>query len=181
MRPEKPIAYQTTDGDWLCPTCWYDAATVSATPYYREQFADPVRTVCRDCEEPLVVPKTSKAESCVFCDIVAGREPAQWVLQPDTWPDAVAFMPLNPVVEGHTLIVPKVHVRDFAEDPDVFAATARRAAELMRFTPRAMDVLTTRGEEAGQEIMHLHLHLIPREEGDGIRLLTRKKGGKFHG
>lgn len=182
MRPEKPVAYQTMDGDWLCPACWYDAATVSATPYYREQFADPGRTVCRDCDEPLAVPEVSKAESCVFCDIVSGREPAEWVLRPDTWPDAVAFFPLNPVTEGHTLIVPKVHVKDFAEDPEVFAMTARRAAELMRFTPRAMNVITSRGREATQSVFHLHLHLVPREKNDGLALPWYSgKGGKFHG
>lgn len=115
---------------------------------------------------------------CVFCEIVAGRSPAEWILSPDTWPDVVAFVPLEPVAEGHCLIVPKRHVQDFAADPEVFAATARRAAELMRWTARPMNVLTNRGREAGQHIMHLHLHLIPRGDGDGIRLLANRKGKK---
>ncbi|MFE0472409.1 HIT family protein [Streptomyces sp. NPDC058947] len=106
----------------------------------------------------------------MFCDIIAGREPVQWILQPDHWPDAVAFIPLNPVVEGHTLIVPKVHVRDFAESPEVFAATSLRAAELMQFTPRAMNVITSRGKAATQSIFHLHLHLVPRQDNDGLAL-----------
>lgn len=107
---------------------------------------------------------------CPFCEIIAGRAPAEWVVSPDYWPDAVAFFPLLPVTEGHTLIVPKEHVRDFADDPEIFAATARRAAELMRWTPRPMNVITSRGREASQSVFHLHLHLIPRAENDGLAL-----------
>jgi histidine triad (HIT) family protein len=107
---------------------------------------------------------------CVFCEIVAGRAEANWVVAPDEWADAVAFVPLNPVVEGHTLIVPKVHVQDFATDPDVSAATMRRAAELMRWTDQPMNVITSRGREATQSVFHLHLHLVPRAENDGLAL-----------
>lgn len=107
---------------------------------------------------------------CPFCEIIAGRAPAEWILQPDYWPDAVAFVPLNPVTEGHCLVVPKVHVPDFASSPEVFAATAQRAAELMRWTPRPMNVITSRGRPATQTVFHLHLHLVPRVEGDGLAL-----------
>lgn len=111
-----------------------------------------------------------RVDGCVFCDIVAGRVPAEWVVPPDRWPDAVAFSPLNPVTPGHVLVVPKVHVRDFAEDPEVYAATSLRAAELMRFTPRAMNVITSRGRAATQSVFHLHVHLVPREVNDGLAL-----------
>lgn len=118
----------------------------------------------------------STGEKCPFCDIIAGRAPADWILMPDYWPDAVAFLSNRPVAEGHTLVVPKLHVRDFASDPEVTAIVARRAAELVRFTSRPMAYLSLQGEEAGQEVMHLHLHLIPREAGDGLRILSRRGG-----
>lgn len=118
----------------------------------------------------------SAGEECPFCDIIAGRAEADWVLMPDYWPDAVAFLSNRPVAEGHTLIVPKVHVRDFASDADTTATVARRAAELMGFTQRPMAYLSLQGKEAGQEVMHFHLHLIPREAGDGLRILSRKNG-----
>lgn len=172
MKPGKPVIYRTLDGDWLCPTCRWDLNR-QANPFYRADLGAETQ-MCQGCDEAIRIEQAPPSEPCVFCDIVAGDAPVEWVLRPDFWPDAVAFIPLDPVAEGHCLIVPKVHVRDFAEDPKVFAATARRAAELMRFTPRAMNVLTTRGKVAGQEVMHLHLHLIPREHEDGIRLLTRK-------
>ncbi|MEU3447219.1 HIT domain-containing protein [Streptomyces thermolilacinus] len=110
------------------------------------------------------------ADHCPFCEIVAGRAPAEWVVSPDQWPDASAFVPLNPVVEGHILVVPKAHVPDFAADPDVSATTMRRAAELMRWTPRPMNLITSRGREATQSVFHLHLHLVPRAENDGLAL-----------
>lgn len=104
---------------------------------------------------------------CPFCDINTGREPATFVHE---WSDAFAIVPLNPVVDGHTLVIPKTHVADFAADPEVFAATAKRAAELMRWTPRPMNVITSRGAAATQSVWHLHLHLVPRAANDGLAL-----------
>jgi histidine triad (HIT) family protein len=107
---------------------------------------------------------------CPFCEIVAGRAPAEWVVGRDHWPDAVAFVPLDPVTEGHVLIVPKTHVADFTSDPAVSAATVRRAAELASGSPRPMNLITSRGREASQTVFHLHLHVVPRTEGDGLAL-----------
>lgn len=107
---------------------------------------------------------------CVFCRIVSGHEPAEWVVDPDHWPDAVAFRPLGPVTEGHVLVVPKDHVADFAEEPEVYAAVSRRAAQLMRYSPRPMNVITSRGREATQSVFHLHVHLVPRAKDDGLAL-----------
>jgi histidine triad (HIT) family protein len=86
------------------------------------------------------------------------------------WPDALAFTPLNQVVLGHTLVVPRVHVTDFADDPEVSALTMRRAAELMQWSSRPVNLITSRGREATQSVFHLHLHLVPRAENDGLAL-----------
>lgn len=109
-------------------------------------------------------------EDCPFCEIVAGRAHAHWLVLRDTWPDVIAIRPLNPVVPDHALIVPKVHVPHFAADPEVSAATMRRAAELMRWSPRPMNLITSLGREATQTVEHLHLHLVPRAAGDGLAL-----------
>lgn len=110
---------------------------------------------------------TSSEPPCPFCEIVAGRAPADAITE---WPDAIAFRSLNPVTDDHILVVPRKHVPDFAFDPDVTAATMRRAAQLMRWTPRHMNVITSRGSAATQTVYHLHLHLVPRTEGDGLAL-----------
>lgn len=161
----EPVAYVVL-GSYVHPKC-SNIPIRNRQPVYAHEL--PPIVFCRGCEDQIL------PEPCVFCEIIAGRAPVEWILARDTWHDAVAFVPLNPVTEGHCLIAPKRHVKDFAADPETFASTARRAAELMRWTDRPMNLLSTRGRDAGQEVMHLHLHLIPREADDGIRLLTRKK------
>lgn len=165
VNPPEPVAYIVL-GSYVHPEC-SNVAKFSRHPVYAKDL--PPIVFCRGCEDQIL------PEPCVFCEIIAGRTPVEWIVQRDYWHDAVAFVPLNPVTGGHCLIVPKRHVRDFAADPETFADTARRAAELMQWTDRPMNVLTTKGQEAGQEINHLHLHLVPRKAGDGIRLLTKRK------
>jgi histidine triad (HIT) family protein len=101
---------------------------------------------------------------CVFCRIVAGTDPATMVAW---WPDAVAFLPLNPVVVGHTLVIPRAHVRDAVEDPGVTAFTMMRAVELASGLP-ASNILTSVGKAATQSVMHLHIHVVPRSVGDQL-------------
>lgn len=113
--------------------------------------------------------------ACPFCEIAAGRAPATVVHE---WPDVIAIMPLNPVVAGHTLVIPRQHTPDFAADPEVSAATMRRAAQLMRWTDRPMNLITSRGREATQSVFHLHLHLVPRAENDGLALPWHSGRGK---
>lgn len=102
---------------------------------------------------------------CPFCDIVAGRAPASIFHE---WDDALAIVPLNPVTEGHLLVIPKVHVADVGHDPDISAATMRRAAQLA--ASQWCNVITSRGRVATQSVFHLHYHLVPRREGDGLAL-----------
>jgi histidine triad (HIT) family protein len=104
---------------------------------------------------------------CVFCEINTGRAPATFVHE---WSDAIAIVPLNPVVDGHTLVIPKTHVTDFADDLAVSAAAMRRAAQLAAESDQPMNLITSRGREATQSVFHLHLHLVPRAEGDGLSL-----------
>lgn len=105
---------------------------------------------------------------CPFCEIAAGRAPASIVRE---WDETLAIEPLNPVVEGHVLVIPREHVTDFAADPVVSAHTAYRAAELAGDYPAgAMNLITSRGPAATQTVFHLHLHLVPRRPGDGLAL-----------
>lgn len=103
-------------------------------------------------------------ESCVFCRIIAGREPATVLRR---WDDAIAIVPLSPVADGHVLIIPAVHVADYTEDPDVTAVVARRAAEI---APYPSNLITSAGREATQSVGHLHAHVVPRHYNDGLAL-----------
>jgi histidine triad (HIT) family protein len=106
-------------------------------------------------------------QPCPFCEIVAGRAPVEIVRE---WDDAIAIVPLGPVVDGHILVIPREHVTDFADDPVVSATTAYRAAELAAESDDPMNLITSRGREATQSVFHLHLHLVPRAENDGLAL-----------
>ncbi|MFF7459128.1 HIT family protein [Kitasatospora sp. NPDC008115] len=103
---------------------------------------------------------------CVFCAIAAGLAPAQIVAR---WPEALAIVPLNPVTDGHLLVLPTRHVPDAAYDPAVTALTMRHAAELAQ-TAGPANLITSIGAEATQTIRHLHIHLVPRRAADGLHL-----------
>ncbi|MFB4265342.1 HIT family protein [Nonomuraea sp. GTA35] len=103
-------------------------------------------------------------EPCVFCGIAAGEAPAELVA---TWDEVIAFVPLNPVAPGHLLVIPKRHVADVTENPEVSGAVMSAAAELA--TPPC-NIITSAGREATQTVFHLHLHVVPRSAGDGLSL-----------
>lgn len=72
---------------------------------------------------------------------------------------------------GHTLVIPRQHVQDFADDPYVSGETMRYAAELVReLNIGPCNIITSRGREATQSVFHLHLHIVPRAENDGLAL-----------
>jgi len=116
-------------------------------------------------------------DECVFCLIVAGKEPAHMVA---AWPEAIAFHPLNPVTPGHVLVVPTKHVADFMENANVAADTMRFAAVVANsLNPRRdWNVITSKGRAATQTILHFHLHLVPRRRGDGLALPWSNARGK---
>lgn len=103
---------------------------------------------------------------CVFCQIISGVEHAEIVY---SWSDAIAFTPLDPVVSGHVLVVPKVHVRDAVESPAVTAFAMARASELAA-AYSASNILTSVGAAATQSVFHLHIHVIPRLTGDQLMI-----------
>lgn len=102
---------------------------------------------------------------CAFCEIVAGRAPAEVVQE---WSDMIAFVPLNPVTPGHVLVVPRRHVTDALEVPWITGNAFMRAAQLGTYG--ACNLITSVGEAATQSINHLHVHMVPRRTGDGLRL-----------
>ncbi|WP_230536438.1 HIT family protein [Streptomyces sp. OUCMDZ-3434] len=105
---------------------------------------------------------------CPFCEIIAGRAAAQVVRE---WPETIAIVPRRPVVDGHVLVIPKLHVTDFVASPDASATTMLRAADLAGDHPAgAMNLITSRGRAATQSVFHLHLHLVPRAANDGLAL-----------
>jgi histidine triad (HIT) family protein len=107
------------------------------------------------------------ASDCVFCDIIARTAPAVIVY---TWPEAIAFTPLNPVTVGHVLVVPRRHVSFPHEDSELYKAVQGRAAVFAGLMETHYNLITNVGKEATQSIEHLHVHILPRFHGDGLQL-----------
>jgi histidine triad (HIT) family protein len=111
---------------------------------------------------------------CVFCEIVAGREPASFAYEDDR---VVAFMDLAAANPGHLLVVPRAHAASVADLEDalgahLFAVAKRMAAALRESGLRCegMNLFVADGEAAGQEVFHAHVHVLPRWEGDRFRV-----------
>ena len=108
-------------------------------------------------------------ENCIFCQIIAGKAPAAIVYRDE---QVIAFMALNQVTQGHTLVVPIRHVKDIYELPDDLAGPLlSTAARIARGNKRAFKadgmMLWQLNERAGgQSVFHLHIHVIPRYLGD---------------
>jgi histidine triad (HIT) family protein len=107
---------------------------------------------------------------CTFCAIIDGELPARFVYQDD---HACAFLDINPLRAGHTLVVPRRHVQDLMDSGtpavlgsmgDALQATARLLTT--RLPADGVSVLQANGVAAGQEVFHLHFHLVPRSAGD---------------
>ena len=109
--------------------------------------------------------------NCIFCKIVAGEVPC-FKLCEDA--DTLAFMDINPVHDGHCLVIPKAHSPNVFEiAPEDFAAAARTAAKLAKAVnaavqPDGINLMQANGEGAGQSVWHFHLHIIPRRSDDGL-------------
>jgi histidine triad (HIT) family protein len=113
------------------------------------------------------------SDSCVFCMILDGTIPSIRIHEDDT---TLAFMDIHPVQPGHALVIPKAHHPNlFEAPPEVVATTARTAARIgsaiqRALNPPGMNLLQCNGEAAGQSVMHLHMHLIPRAMNDGMTM-----------
>lgn len=108
--------------------------------------------------------------TCVFCRIVAGDEPAHLVLETD---DLLAFLDTRPVFKGHVLLVPREHVETLPDLPaalrDPFLAAAQQIATAVRTGLGAQGSFVAINNTVSQSVPHLHLHVVPRTRGDGLR------------
>ncbi len=117
---------------------------------------------------------------CIFCEIVAGRAEASVVYENE---HVVAFLDLFSINQGHTLVVPKVHATHLSDmDADVGMRVFEAAHKLTQAVRdsgircEGVNLLLSDGAAAGQEVFHVHLHVLPRYEGDQFGFRLPKKG-----
>ncbi len=111
---------------------------------------------------------------CIFCDILAGKAPANFVYQDEL---CVAFMDIRPVNPGHVLVVTRAHTELLTELDEAslrqMMAVAQQVDAALRASGircEAINLFLADGRAAGQEVMHVHLHVFPRFRGDGHHL-----------
>jgi len=110
------------------------------------------------------------SDDCIFCSIVAGEIPARTVYETDS---VLAFLDANPLARGHALVIPKSHAQhvgdlDAGLASDLFDAVASLTPRIQAAVDAdGANVGVNDGEAAGQEVPHVHVHVVPRFEGDG--------------
>ena len=117
---------------------------------------------------------------CIFCKIVAGEIPS-FKLYEDA--ETLAFMDINPVHDGHCLVIPKAHsatVYDIApEEITAAACTAAKVAKAVNAAvqPDGLNLIQSNGPGAAQSVPHFHIHVLPRRMDDGLLVNWELKPG----
>jgi histidine triad (HIT) family protein len=110
------------------------------------------------------------AGACTFCQIVTGSLAAPLVFEDET---SVAFLDYRPVFPGHTLLVPKQHCETLADLPAAliqpFFANAQLLARAVEQALEAEGTFVAINNRVSQSVPHLHVHIVPRRQGDGLR------------
>jgi histidine triad (HIT) family protein len=114
-------------------------------------------------------------EDCIFCKIVKGEIPCDKVYEDDNF---IGFLDIKPKASGHTLIIPKKHYKTLLDMPSTMGvemvdAIKEVALNLIREKKAEGYNIIVNGDKAGgQLVMHLHVHIIPRKDGDGLKSLV---------
>lgn len=112
-------------------------------------------------------------QDCIFCKIANGEIPAKTLYEDERFR---VILDLGPATRGHALILPKNHAANLYELPDEDAMAVLPLAKKMGLLMKdklqcdGLNLVQNNGETAGQTVLHFHLHLIPRYEGDGQRI-----------
>jgi len=115
---------------------------------------------------------------CIFCKIIKGEIPCNKVYEND---DVLVFPTIEPVTDGHLLVIPKVHSKNILDINEetlkkiitVTKSLAKKTVEKSSAT--SVNILHAAGKDAQQSVFHFHIHIVPRYENDGLDLWFRNK------
>ena len=117
-----------------------------------------------------------KKDDCIFCKIANGEIPSRTVYEDEKFR---VILDLGPATKGHALILPKEHADNLFELPEEIAAevlpVAKKVADKIKANLHCdgLNLVQNNGEIAGQTVMHFHMHMIPRYENDGQKILWK--------
>ena len=113
------------------------------------------------------------SDQCIYCEILNGNSPASFVYQDDT---VVAFLDIQPITQGHVLVVPREHATLMSNVNETVAMRSFRVARMLSSVVRGtlgatgVNLFVADGESAFQDVPHFHVHVIPRYPNDGFGL-----------
>ena len=118
-------------------------------------------------------------KDCIFCKIIDRKIPAEIVYEDET---SLAFLDINPINKGHTLVIPKQHFETLNELPqpilDKTMVLVKKIVKALSKYADGVNLGLNNGRAAGQVVFHVHFHLMPRFEGDGFKLWSGKPYGE---
>jgi histidine triad (HIT) family protein len=114
-----------------------------------------------------------ETKDCLFCKIVSGEVPSSEVYEDDNF---IGILDINPLAEGHTLIIPKKHFRNLLDLPATLGNELLEAIKKISLNliqdgkAEGVNVQSSNEKAAQQEVLHTHVHIIPRKENDNIKI-----------
>ena len=116
--------------------------------------------------------------NCIFCSIIDRTTPAEILFENE---DALCILDINPIHYGHSLVIPKLHCRDFLDlPPSSFDGILSAVHTVARATVKSLslegfNIFSNNGKIAGQSVFHFHFHITPRYENDNIKFVLELK------
>lgn len=116
------------------------------------------------------------SKNCIFCQIIAKKVPSLIVAKNRK---AIALLDINPVSDGHTIIIPKKHYCDWQDTPkNVLSSIVKLSSKVIKILNKSLPIkplgynyVSNQGKIAGQQVFHFHLHVIPKyKENEGFKL-----------
>lgn len=110
-------------------------------------------------------------KSCIFCKIVHKQAPASIIYEDET---VIVFLDLRPLNMGHTLVIPKAHYVDIFDTPEKDLSQVHKIAKIVSCAIKksteadGISIIQQNGKAAGQDILHIHVHVVPRFEGQKL-------------
>ena len=117
-----------------------------------------------------------KQEDCIFCKIVRGEILSKKIYEDNNF---IAILDINPVGEGHSLVIPKKHFRNLLDFPSTLGTELLDALKkvslnlIKEYKADGINMGINNEESAGQVVFHTHFHLLPRKKGDGIKIMQK--------
>lgn len=144
----------------------HEAVKMRYIQFYADKLMIPVAHTLEDtCKLAHLGVRTQPRSGCVFCEVIA-NDPHNQI--EEVLKDSIVITPYGPVTDGHKLVIPKIHVTHAGYHPEIAGRVMRDAAEYAARECYEFNIITSAGFNATQTINHLHVHVIPREENDGL-------------